>query len=153
MDITFKRKILFANMDRDMKLIKEVSSVKGYELANGNFLICRTNTSGFANPYFGGNDSWVARPKEISKDAFEREFNRAVISNRMAIFVSTSIEYMRHDVKEGNTSVFYGVILKNGLGRYLAGAKFNHIKWKKNTNVISICNEDDTLIENIVIEV
>lgn len=136
-----------------MILVKEVSSVKGYRLTNGNYLICRNNTNGFSNPYYGGNDTWTSRPKEISSEVFDAEFDKAVISNRMVLFVSTSIEYLRHDVKENNVSVFYGVLLKQDIGRYKSGAKFNHIKWKKNTNVINICNEDDTLVENLVIEV
>lgn len=149
------RKIFNIKIKKDKKImpIKTIKSECTVSVVKNNdkFIILRDNPATYSACHYLGSGLWGnSRPIEFSSE--ERAlsaFNRALATHLAEVFTLNDIRYCRKDVNN-NMKRFYGVTFNKNIGTFKAGSKCNHLRWSRGSAIIKICDEDDTVIENIL---
>ena len=131
--------------------IKNVDGVCLQKLDDGRFIITRDDPLFvYVNKYLGSGVWGNSRPMEFSlEEKALSAFNRAIATHLAEKFIICDINFCR-DTVTNNVIRYYGVTLKKDTRVFSAGSKCNHVRWTRGSSVIKICDEDDTVIENLV---
>lgn len=133
------------------EVIKEKNKVFIRRVNDNRYIIVREEPIFYSSKNYLGNGRWGnSRAIEfLSEKNARNSFNKALCSHSIELFAHTKIRFCRQDSTD-NIIRWYGVVFLDNVGSYLLGAKCNHIKWSLGSSVIKVCDEDDTVIENIV---